>query len=252
MAVRNSTRRSWIFNLCLWGVAILNFVMICFAVSACFGTYFEVSNESIQPDVASLFRRLSLEMRGFCWVPLGASDKQCSLVPLYRMFFDMPNLTFPTEIRPETLQRTLQQFGGQNPILFYGVLMATILCLANIINCFRIRAKPVRALGVTGLVLSLVILIVSAVTYGVTSWIYGDKLMQVLNRPMTIRLQGGEDVTGRLSDVGIKLREGDGKKELACMLAFSVFALAFSGRLLPKTKNKAEYEREQDGMRFTP
>ncbi len=247
MTARRAEKRGWVFNVCLYAVCILNFIVICFGISACFATYFEVSNESVFPEIGTLFRTLSLKMRGFCWKPLGSSNEQCRLVPFWHLFYDMPKLSFPSTVQPEQLQRVLENFGGQNPILFYGVFVSVITSVAGFINALRIRGRPIRRLGVYGVVLTLANFIVSCVTYGVTHYVYGTVVIDALSRPISVVVErNGQEttVTGRLSDVGIRFKEGDGAKELICMIVFSLFAVIFSCRLLTKTKKKEDWERD--------
>lgn len=170
------------------------------------GEFFKISNRSTFPEIGSAFKEVLLYLSGNC-VDYVDNSRGCNMVSLGHLFYDMPNpSSFPTKIAPTDVPVILATFQGQNPVIFWTLLISELIGITVLIMSIRSfkttdRRKIMWTAGV-----SFVFVIFISITLGVNDYIYGNILRGALNRPMTVSVTINDQptsLTGKPSDVGI-------------------------------------------------
>ena len=222
-------KRNWYFILtgCLFVILSLSYIIM-LPILIDTKPFFHVYNKSNYVEIANLFLRVDVYLRGHCVILLDNSQA-CHLLPPYQIFYKMPDWSmFPSNFTTETLVPFIYQAPTQNPLTFIPLSVSAIgagvcFCL-GIVSFLNTERKTIIRTAAT----SLALLILIAISLASAEKVYTDMVPGYLNKPITLQInQTGQDIslTGKLSDVGIKFATGEGIYYVVTVLILSVFAL---------------------------
>lgn len=216
-----------------WVVSTIILILIPVAMGA--GRFFSIFNRANYVEVANLFLQADFYLQGHCLTFVDYTV-QCKKVPFYETFYKMPYWgNVSGKMTLTDLAGLLSSVSVQNPIVFdilFLTELATVGCIATSILAWkRMTRKAIgRLIAVTGLLLTLTVATTIA-----SSLIYSQRLPEELDRIITVDVtKDGQtfNVTGRLSDIGIRFATSDGMNMVYGILIMGITLLGISIRWL--------------------
>ena len=190
-------------------------------------TFFTIHNRSNYVEIANLFDRVNVYLRGHCIFMLDRT-KVCYYQPFTSLFYQFPDFgKIPSTFTPENLYTILSTIPTQNPYVFIPLVIAELFALICVILGIYAFRKIYRKWMyiVCGGCTCLLILI--SVALGIANEIYRNVLPGYINKSMTVQVsrEGVEfTLTGRLSDVGIKFHTETAMSVLVGILILNIIA----------------------------
>lgn len=197
------------------------------------GVFFSIFNRSNYVEVADLFLQADFYLQGHC-LTFVDHTVQCKKVPFYETFYKMPYWgDVKGRMTLTDLSTLLQTVSVQNPIvfdlMFLTELSAVVCVIASIFAWKRMTRKSIAKV----IVASGVLLIFMIATTIAADQIYEHRLADDLDQTITVEVTKNEqtlNVTGRLSDIGIRFSVGNGMQMVYGLLVMCIVLVAVSVR----------------------
>jgi hypothetical protein len=215
--------------------------------------FFVINNKSNYVQIADLFLKIELYLRGHCIIMLDNSSQCYKLSPI-EMFYKFPSWnTFPSTFTPNTIMEIMVSAPTQNPYLYIPMILSILFSLISVGLGIRAWQKTLRR-NIWYVVASAATLLSFAIAcLSIAITVYVNIVPGELNKEITINVNGNYTVTGKLSDVGIHFGTDVGVGYVISILVLAIFALGASIRWIFEG-NTLEKEIETSrirGMSYT-
>jgi len=142
----------------------------------------------------------------------------------------MPDLS---NVQQNDIAKMLQSIDGHNPYVFIPLVILWIFTFATSIVSYKAIKQTSRKWIIYVGIASFTCVTIAVTCMCLTKKIYGDVLPSIINKPITIQVVQNNtpmEVTGRPTDMGIRMVYGDGLNYMILILVFSIVSLLISLR----------------------
>jgi len=218
-------------------------ILVLIATMMFISKFATIYNRSNYDEVADLFDRIELYMTGNCMFFLDSTER-CNRIPVYSLFYRFPDFSIiPSHMDATDIPILFESFTGQNPYVFFPLVAAelsAVACLALGIVAYRRMYR--RNILFVGMPLALLLIATAAAT-GIANKIYHGVVPGMLNKVVTITILRDDrpvDVTGKMSDIGIRYKESEGMATIICTVVLTSLMVAIWFRWITKGKVREE------------
>jgi hypothetical protein len=252
-ASSTSKSRSYLFLVsggCYFTIIVSVLIMIFIAIETL--PFFTVQNKSNYIEIADLFDKVVIYLRGHCIHMLDKST-QCYKQPFFTLLYKFPDFSrMPTTFTPENLYLILASAPTSNPYVFIPLILSVllvILCISFSVHAFRKKYRK----WIVGVIVSTIFLLMTlCISLAVAHKVYKDILPGYLNKSITVEVNREGvmfSLTGKLSDVGIRFNTERGLTMLETLVALGVILVLLSIRWIFEGKRGAEPEVQSRRIR---